>query len=419
MMQTNINQTSDDALMNDGTTQGDEGRQQGFTRHHINFSIDEDVNSKDDMSSEMMSSEMVLKKIGKILQTARREQGLTRQEISAQLRIPERYLKSLEIGNADELPAMAYVIGYIRTYANFLKLNAASLCAELKTSLSSQESRPNYHFINQKIQNKSTAGRTALAALVVGVVFYGGWYTMTTAPSDSDAGITANQVSEAQFDTVANIEIDTSAQETAESVTEDVLTPKAEIGSEAVLGDAQPIDADNAASPEASTLPVVETSEVKLDAATAPEKTITDGLPAVNTDLVNTGAVNTVGENTVVAETGLADTANTNQPILGDADNSVTAAIATNRIPEKEITVLATANSWVEVTRADGSVVSQRLMRKGETYIVPGGEDLFLTTGNAGGLEIKLGVSDAITLGAWGETLSELPLDHTIISQRY
>ena len=409
MMQTNTNQTSDDALMNDGTTQGDVGRQQGFTRHHINFSIDEDVNSKDDMSSEMMSSEMVLKKIGKILQTARREQGLTRQEISAQLRIPERYLKSLEIGNADELPAMAYVIGYIRTYANFLKLNAASLCAELKTSLSSQESRPNYHFINQKIQNKSTAGRTAFAALVVGVVFYGGWYTMTTAPSDSDPSITANQVSEVQFDTVANIEIDTSAQVTAESVTEDVLTPKAELGSEAVLGDAQSVDADNAASPEASTLPVVETSEVKLDAATAPEKTTTDGLPAVNTDLVNT----------VVAETGLADTTNTNQPILGDADNSVTAAIATNRIPEKEITVLATANSWVEVTRADGSVVSQRLMRKGETYIVPGGEDLFLTTGNAGGLEIKLGVSDAITLGAWGETLSELPLDHTIISQRY
>ena len=414
MMQTNTNQTSDATLMNDGTTQGDEGRQQGFTRHHINFSIDEDVNSKDDISSEMMSSEMVLKKIGKILQTARREQGLTRQEISAQLRIPERYLKSLEIGNADELPAMAYVIGYIRTYANFLKLNAASLCAELKTSLSSQESRPNYHFINQKIQNKSTAGRTAFAALVVGVVFYGGWYTMTTAPSDSDPSITANQVSEVQFDTVANIEIDTSAQVTAESVTEDVLTPKAEIGSEAVLGDAQPIDADNAASPEASTLPVVETSEVKLDAATAPEKTTTDGLPAVNTDLVNTEGVNTDGVNT-----GLADTANTKQPILGDADNSVTAAIATNRIPEKEITVLATANSWVEVTRADGSVVSQRLMRKGETYIVPGGEDLFLTTGNAGGLEIKLGVSDAITLGAWGETLSELPLDHTIISQRY
>jgi hypothetical protein len=44
---------------------------------------------------------------------------------------------------------------------------------------------------------------------------------------------------------------------------------------------------------------------------------------------------------------------------------------------------------------------------------------LFLTTGNAGGLEIKLGLSDAVTLGGWGETLSELPLDHTIISQRY
>ena len=401
MVQTTANQTSGDPLKNEGATQQTEIRQQGFTRHNIFFTPDDQP-----PSSEGVSSETVLKKIGKILQTERREQGLTRQEISSQLRIAERYLKNIEIGNADELPTMAYVIGYVRTYANFLKLDAASLCAELKISLSAKESRPQYEFINQKFQHKSTAGRTALAALVAGVVFYGGWYAMTTSPSDPAIGTTADQVPEVQFDTVANIEIDTAAGVTGENAYKDVLTPNVEVGNDTVIADAQPTVTE--VLPETSTLPVSETQDTAVDVASAAAPTAT---PVATDDLpkVDAGGV----------ETTVTETASVATPILSDGDNSVTAAIATNRIPEKEITVLATANSWVEVTRADGSVVSQRLMRKGETYIVPGGEDLFLTTGNAGGLEIKLGLSDAVTLGGWGETLSELPLDHTIISQRY
>jgi cytoskeleton protein RodZ len=405
MVQTTANQTSGDPLKNEGATQQTEIRQQGFTRHNIFFTPDDQP-----PSSEGVSSETVLKKIGKILQTERRQQGLTRQEISSQLRIAERYLKNIEIGNADELPAMAYVIGYVRTYANFLKLDAASLCAELKISLSAKESRPQYEFINQKFQHKSTAGRTALAALVAGVVFYGGWYAMTTSPSDPAIGTTADQVPEVQFDTVANIEIDTAAGVTGENANKDVLTPNVETGNETVIADAQP--AVTEVLPETSTLPDAEKQQGTVDVASAAAPTATPAaIPVATDDLpkVDAGGV----------ETTVTETASVATPILSDGDNSVTAAIATNRIPEKEITVLATANSWVEVTRADGSVVSQRLMRKGETYIVPGGEDLFLTTGNAGGLEIKLGLSDAVTLGGWGETLSELPLDHTIISQRY
>ena len=405
MVQTTANQTSGDPLKNEGATQQDEIRQQGFTRHNISFTPDDQPPISEDVSSET-----VLKKIGKILQTERREQGLTRQEISAQLRIAERYLKNIEIGNADELPTMAYVIGYVRTYANFLKLDAALLCAELKTSLSAQESRPQYEFINQKFQQKSTAGRTALAALVAGVVFYGGWYAMTTSPSDPAIGTTADQAPEVQFDTVANIEIDTAAGVTGENAHEDVLTPNVEVGNDTVIADAQPTVTE--VLPETSTLPVSETQDTAVDVASAAAPTATTAaIPVAIDDLpkVDAGGV----------ETTVTETASVATSILSDGDNSVTAAIATNRIPEKEITVLATANSWVEVTRADGSVVSQRLMRKGETYIVPGGEDLFLTTGNAGGLEIKLGLSDAVTLGGWGETLSDLPLDHTIISQRY
>ena len=55
-----------------------------------------------------------------------------------------------------------------------------------------------------------------------------------------------------------------------------------------------------------------------------------------------------------------------------------------NRSPDTEIVIEAIANSWVEVTRADGTSVTSRLMRLGDTYLIPTDEDLYLTAGNAG-----------------------------------
>ncbi len=83
------------------------------------------------------------------------------------------------------------------------------------------------------------------------------------------------------------------------------------------------------------------------------------------------------------------------------------------------ITIMATANSWVEVTYADGQVALARLMNIGDTYVVTGDDDLYLTTGNAGGLDVIFGDGDAITLGDWGDIVRELPLNATIIKERY
>lgn len=99
--------------------------------------------------------------------------------------------------------------------------------------------------------------------------------------------------------------------------------------------------------------------------------------------------------------------------------NKVTDAQAVGRVLDHEMTLTATASSWMKVTRADGSAVTAKLMQAGDVYVVPDGEDLYLTTGNAGGLTLTLDDDVPITLGGWGETVLELPLDRLIISQRY
>ncbi|MDP8925742.1 MAG: helix-turn-helix domain-containing protein, partial [Actinomycetota bacterium] len=62
------------------------------------------------MSSEDSNSSLSGSKIGQILKQARKEQGLSLQEVEQATKIRARYLKELEEGNFSVLPAV-YVRG--------------------------------------------------------------------------------------------------------------------------------------------------------------------------------------------------------------------------------------------------------------------------------------------------------------------
>ena len=82
------------------------------------------------MSSEDSSSSLSGSKIGQILEQARKEQGLSLQEVEQATKIRARYLKELEEGNFSVLPAV-YVRGSLKTYADHLHLDGEALTQEL------------------------------------------------------------------------------------------------------------------------------------------------------------------------------------------------------------------------------------------------------------------------------------------------
>ena len=86
-------------------------------------------------------------------------------------------------------------------------------------------------------------------------------------------------------------------------------------------------------------------------------------------------------------------------------------AFARQRLPEQEITVRATGISWVEIIRNDGEEVMTKLMREGEVYVVDSRDKLYLSTGNAGGLELLFHDGSVRAVGESGEILRDLPLD--------
>jgi hypothetical protein len=84
-------------------------------------------------------------KIGRILEQARGERGLSLQQVEQATKIRARYLKELELENFDVLPAV-YVQGSLRTYADYLGLDPEALVRELKYRQASraEPQRPMY-----------------------------------------------------------------------------------------------------------------------------------------------------------------------------------------------------------------------------------------------------------------------------------
>src|SRR5215216_1144269 len=82
------------------------------------------------MSSENNGAQAGLK-IGRTLELARKESGLSLKQVEQATKIRTRYLRELERENFDVLPSV-YVQGSLKTYANFLGLDGEALTRELK-----------------------------------------------------------------------------------------------------------------------------------------------------------------------------------------------------------------------------------------------------------------------------------------------
>jgi cytoskeleton protein RodZ len=71
-------------------------------------------------------------KIGEVLEKARKERGLTLEEVEHATKIRKRYLVGLEREDYRVLPDTVYARGFLKTYANYLGLDGEQLSREFK-----------------------------------------------------------------------------------------------------------------------------------------------------------------------------------------------------------------------------------------------------------------------------------------------
>lgn len=114
--------------------------------------------------------------VGALLRASRLRCGHELHDVAASLRIRRPYLVAIEEGRYDDLPGMAYAVGFVRAYASHLGLDAGEVVRRFKAEAEGINERKDLVFPSPLAEG----GIPGAAILFVGVmifgVAYGAWY---------------------------------------------------------------------------------------------------------------------------------------------------------------------------------------------------------------------------------------------------
>jgi len=363
--------------------------------------------------------------VGSLLREARVKAGLSVTQISELTRITKGHITALEANDFERLPGIAYIPGFIRNYCKVVGLNPAPFIAAYKTTTNPVLDKPEYKFPVQALVPKMAGSMVAMFVVVAGLAGYIGWNFMQedAARPQQVASLDDGELSLVErFDQTEAVEPETLNPEPVAS--QAALTPQP---SPALL----PGDGPDAGKPDGEA-----PADAPLAVAQNPAPTPDDDkiLPvqteqAVPED-VTPAPSSATAEKTPLAtaaepEIKLADAPSTPPVIAGDPVSmsdtknrsiSGTSAQALSRAPMSEIIISASATSWIEIAKANGEIVVSKLLRKGDQFVATADTDLFLSTGNAGGIQLAIGEQPAVQIGRVGEIIRDLALSRDGLS---
>ena len=294
--------------------------------------------------------------VGKLCLDARLKKGLTQEQASKILKVKVSIIKDFEDGNDFELHGLAYKIGFVRSYAFLLELDADVLVEEFKESLQLNTYKEDYKFLTPNTEARKFLPIGAVLSLFISFIIYTGWYY-------SDRNNNVNHVSNQVLE---NNKTNFSTKNDYIIIEDSIDTNKS-------------ISLDN---------------KKNINKA---EKIILDTkIEVQDKNIENNGEKNLTSENLIKS--------------VGIEANEMSAK-ANERNPNTELVLKAIGNSWVEIEDLNGNILMTRLMRPGETYIVPNIKGLTFNTGNAGALSLSRGDIFLPSLGDVGEIIKARPLN--------
>ena len=401
-----------------------------------------DLHSAIDRDGDMLP--LSVEQVGGVLAFARRERGLDVPFVAAELRIPKAYINALENGQFDDLPGVAYIPGYIRSYAKLLDIDSEPLIQAYRRSLQADDIKPKYTFPEQVLIPKMAGSMLASLLVIAGLVSYVGWFLLerpsdqtisdqaaiiTAAPAVTDDGTSAQDVAATQSAAPAI----TDAEDIIATTTPDIVAPipEFELAQESDPGPTpRPADLEKLSLPAGTDKTILATvkeaagDEADDTAIVAEAAAGNDGAAKPSDD---SEAAEEAPTDIASAEPSEAQTADNADAAADGAGATLTAsaesttpgsANATAVDPSNEMLIRAVAASWVEIVRDNGEIVVSKLMRSGDMLAASLEDDLFLSTGNAGGLTLETAAMDAFRAGKVGEILRDFPLTSDMLRTR-
>lgn len=347
---------------------------------------------------------------GEVLRAAREKRKLTLEDVSAAIHVRAAQLRAIEEGNIDALPGMTYAVGFVKSYASYLKLNPIDLGNKFKSEHGALKPlMPDLPEIKPVVESRMPDPRIVGVAAFFAVVVLLGW---TFFGSDDTAG----ELDIAPVVVAENGEGEVAVEIAPENVTEAVAGKQDEVVETA----GSPEDS-SAADDEAKEAVAAKAEEKKAEAAKAEEKKeevkAEEKAKAEEKETVaETTPEASVAEEEATEEVAAIDEEAAKKKAAAEAvaNAAVQAEVAEEPITIRKagrVVLKARQTSWLQVSDANERVVFKKLLHAGEQYTVPEGRGYTLITTNAGGFDVIVDGKQAPALGKAGEILRGLPLE--------
>ena len=354
--------------------------------------------------------------IGAELRDARLHRGAELADVAMALRIRRLHIEAIEEGRFADLPGRVYAIGFLRAYASHMGLDPALVVERFRDETTGLAGRNELHFPEAPPQSWRPQLGMFGVALLLTVVSFGAWYiwqSWNDMPQDIVAEVPGGFAAE------SGEAIASATPAVAPGDTEDGSTDAATAAAIADLASASPdeVAPDPLAAEESHFVPATSADAALTLAETEPEAEVTP-LSEPLAEAAETGAVESVAEpGAAVTITGaLADAPEA--PTLIETPPPPPAVPSGERVPRvygqgnagARVVLRATADTWVQIQGTGNDLLLTRILHPGDTYLVPDGKDVRLTTGNAGGLELLLDGKLLPPLGTSGAVQRNIPI---------
>ena len=299
--------------------------------------------------------------IGKSFREARAQKGLTQEQAGKFLKVRVKLVSDFEEGMPLDLPGLTYQIGFVRSYANLVELDADYIVDAYKNSLNINDPRVTYNFLEARQEKKSIYPLISLAAFLVCLISYSAWYYNSVSDEENIELAQKNKIELENKNSFDYVKVENTSEHNILQIEEKEFINNQKLE--------------------------------KFDSYANDDVN-------VNKSLISNVADKKLKETFEIEKT-----------------NEVS-AIANERDRETEMILKSSGNSWVEIEDLDGKSLITRLMRPGETYVIPKTKGLTLSTGNAGVLSLTFGKLHISKLGEVGEVISSRPLNIEAFNQR-
>ncbi|HAE51410.1 helix-turn-helix domain-containing protein [Tistrella sp.] len=358
--------------------------------------------------------------VGALLKRERLRQGHDIAQVADQLRIRRLYLEALEEGRYAELPAPAYVMGFLRSYGAFLGLDVPELLRRYKAEGQHVPQTNTLDFPTPAEEGQMPRFTVIVVAVVLAVIAYGGWRYFGETPNqiaDTVAEVPAYLLqSGGEGRDAAQVGAGTTAGQTATTADDraaaevtDRQTDEAE-AADAASSAAAPVTSSPAAPSSTAPAPTTSAPTAQAPTTSAPAAPAPAAAPTATAQAPSASApsASSPAAQAPAAQAPAAQAPAAQAPAAPAASTPAPAAPASG----SGIRIVATADSWLQIRAPGGGTVFSRILRAGETYdLPPDAVGASMITGNAGGIEIQVDGRTLPPLGAAGVVKRNIVLD--------